>query len=409
MMRRNKSMFRLVVILLVALTSLRSTRQVHGQDGITLENATVAVDYGRSITFQARILAPLPIKQASILFRGVNEAATRVETVQVAEDGSTTFTYDSSLNVLPPFGQVVFWYQATLSDDRTYTSPPVAFAYNDNRFPWREMNRSNVTVHWYAGDDAFGAAVLDSAAASMTTMNEILAVPLDQSVNIYIYSNVNDLQGTLTLGGEEWAGGHADPQLGVVLVAIAPGAGQFTEMDTEIPHELAHVMMYRALGEGYARQPAWLLEGFAALMERYPNPDYERTLQVASKGDTLLRFEDICAAFPADAGNAFLAYAQSQSFVGYLRSAHGNSGLMRLMHLYTEGYSCDLGVKQAFGDSLQQLENQWRKRALDQNVSGIAAGNLMPFILLMGVVLIVPLVGAINMFFIRKQRGQQPK
>src|SRR5689334_17352515 len=105
MHRCFESIFRLFMILLVGLTSLVSTRPVHGQDGITLENATVAVDYGKSITFQARILAPLPIVQASILFRGVNEEATRVETVQVAEDGSTSFTYDSSLNVLPPFGQ----------------------------------------------------------------------------------------------------------------------------------------------------------------------------------------------------------------------------------------------------------------------------------------------------------------
>src|SRR5688572_19451354 len=127
----RKPILRQVAILLVAAISLSSERQVHGQDELVVENATVAVDYGKTITFQARINAPLPIEQATILFRGINEEVTRVETVQVAEDGSVSFTYDASLNVLPPFGLVVFWFQATLTDGKTYTSSPIAFSYND--------------------------------------------------------------------------------------------------------------------------------------------------------------------------------------------------------------------------------------------------------------------------------------
>src|SRR5688572_27465211 len=326
----RKPILRQAAIFLIVAISLSSVQQVHGQDELVVENAIVAVDYGKTITFQAQIKAPLPIKQASILFRGINEEVTRVETVQVSEDGSASFTYDASLNVLPPFGLVVFWFQATLTDDKTYTSSPIAFSYDDNRFPWRETSRENVSVHWYAGDDAFGAAVLDSAGAGMAAINEVMPVPLENPVHIYIYSNVNDLRGTLELGGEQWAGGHANPELGVVLVAIAPGAGQSIEMETEIPHELAHVMMYRALGKGYASQPVWLVEGFASTMELYPNLEYKLALDDASQKDNLLSFEDLCASFPADAGNAFLAYAQSHSFVNYLHTAHGNSGITRL-------------------------------------------------------------------------------
>jgi hypothetical protein len=405
----RKPLLRQAAIFLIVAISLSSVQQVHGQDELVVENATVAVDYGKTITFQARIHAPLPIEQASILFRGINEEVTRVETVQVAEDGSVSFTYDASLNVLPPFGLVVFWFQATLTDGKTYTSSPIAFSYNDDRFPWRETSRENVSVHWYAGDDAFGAGALDAAVASMAAINEVMPVALDNPLNIYIYSNVNDLRGTLELGGAEWAGGHANPELGVVLVAIAPGAGQSIEMETEIPHELAHVMMYRALGDGYASQPAWLVEGFASTMELYPNPEYQRALNEASQKDTLLSFEDLCASFPADAGNAFLAYAQSQSFVNYLRTAHGNSGITRLAELYRDGFSCDLGASKAFGVSLEQLDQRWRETVLGQNVAAVAARNLLPFILLMALVLLVPLWGAVDMILMRRKRGQQPK
>jgi len=404
-----KFILRSVAVLLLVTISSLSARQVRAQEGLVVENATVAVDYGRTITFQARIQAPIPIKQVSILFRGVNEEVTRVETVQVAQDGSVSFTYDASLNVFPPFGLVVFWFQATLTDDQTYTSPPIAFTYNDNRFPWRENGRANVTVHWYAGDDAFGAAALDAAAAGMLAINEIMPVSLEKPLDIYIYSNVDDLKGTLELGGEEWTGGHANPELGIVLVAIAPGAGQSLEMETKIPHEIAHVMMYRVLGDGYARQPAWLLEGFASMMELYPNPDYAQALVIASQKDSLLSFEDLCISFPADAGYVYLAYAQSQSFVDYLRTTYGYTGLTRLTDSYRDGISCELGATNALGKPLSQLDAEWRVTVLGQNDLGAAARNLTPFIFLMALVLIVPLWGTIDMLRQRRKRGQQSK
>ena len=326
----RRFVFKVVAILLMVVSIPLNTQQAQGQEGIVVENPTVAVDFGKTITFTAKIKSSIPIKQASLLFRGVNEEVTRVETVQVAEDGAVSFTYDASLNVFPPFSSIVFWFQATLTDDKTYTSEPINFSYNDNRFPWRDITQVNVTVHWYAGDDAFGAAALDAAGAGMLAMSEFIPISLTEPIHIYIYSNAPDLQNTLLLGGEEWAGGHANPELGVVLVAIAPGAGQSIEMETKIPHELTHVMMYRALGDKYANQPAWLLEGIASMVELYPNPEYARALDIASGNNSLLSFDDLCASFPADAGNAFLAYAQSQSFVTYIRDTYGTSGLTRL-------------------------------------------------------------------------------
>jgi hypothetical protein len=372
-----------------------------------VENATVAVDFGKTITFAAKIKSPLPIQQVSLLFRGVHEDVTRVETVQVAEDGSVNFTYDASLNMFPPFSQIVFWFQATLADNQTYTSAPITFPYNDSRFPWRDTTRSNVTVHWYAGDDAFGAAALDAAGAGMLAMNDFIPISLTEPVNIYIYSNISDLQNTLMLGGEEWVGGHASPELGVVLVAVAPGASQSMELETEIPHELAHVMLYRSLGIKYNSQPAWLLEGIASMVELYPNPDYARALEIASENNSLLAFEDLCASFPADAGNAYLAYAQSQSFVTYIRETYGTTGLGRLTNSYGDGFPCELGATNALGTPLSQLDSRWRESVLGQNTTGVAARNLSPFILLMILVLVVPIWGAINMLLQRRKRAKE--
>lgn len=398
----------MAVMLLTAALPLKP-EQAKAQTGIEVEDPDVTVDFGRTITFQAKIKSPIPIQRVSLLYRAVHEEVTLVEALQVAEDGSVSFTYDASLNAFPPFSWVVFWFQATLNDNQTYTSDPIRFQYRDDRFPWRDTSRANVTVNWYAGDDAFGAAALDAAAAGMLAMNEFIPISLSDPIEIYIYSNISDLQDTLFLGGEPWAGGHASPSFGIVLVAIAPAAGQSIEMETKIPHELAHILLYRALGDTYNRQPAWLLEGIAAMVELYPNPEYARALDIAGKSNSLIAFEDLCISFPADAGSAFLAYAQSQSFVTYIRNSFGTSGLARLTNSYGEGFSCELGATNALGAPLSQLDARWRETVLGQNVTGVAMRNLAPFLLLLALVLVVPIWGAIDMIRQRRKSGNRPK
>ena len=378
-----------------------------GQEGIVVENAGVMVNFGQSITFTAKIKSSLPIQQISLLFREANEEITRVETLQVAEGGAVSFTYDATQNAFPPFSWILFWFQATLSDGVTYTSEPIKFQYYDDRFPWRQANQVNVTINWYAGDDAFGASALDAAGAGILGMRDFIPISFTDPIEIYIYSNVTDLQSTLLSSSNEWVGAHAHPQLGIVLVAIPPGTSQFIEMETKIPHELAHVMLFRALGEQYQRQPAWLIEGIASMLELYPNPDYARAMQIASDNDSLIPFNDLCASFPVDAGSAFLAYAQAQSFVTYIRNSFGTSGLARLMSAYNEGFNCELGATQALGIPLSQLDLRWRETVLGQNVGGVAIRNLLPFLLLMLLVLIVPLWSAMDVIRQRRKNGNE--
>lgn len=389
---------------LVVVLTLFHTHPVQGQGGIEVKDANVVVMFGQQITFQAQLVSSLPIQQASILFHELHEEVTRVAPLQIGENNAVSFTYDASQNVLPPFSTIVFWYQATLSDNQTYTSTAIQFRYDDNRFPWRESTSGPVTVHWYEGDDAFGQAALDAAGSGLLAMNDFIPLTLDAPLDVYIYANVGDLQGALQLGGEDWASGHANPKLGVVMVAIPPGATQSIQMQTTIPHELAHVMLARSLGEGYDRLPAWLREGIASEVELYPNPDYDVALSSASQNDSLLRFTDLCDSFPPDAARAFLAYAQSQSFTKYLHNTYGTTGLTSLINAYTDGLSCDLGAKRALSMSLGQLDTRWRESELGQNVTGVALRNLAPFALLMLVILVVPIWGAVDIARQRRRR-----
>jgi len=163
-------------------------------------------------------------------------------------------------------------------------------------------------------------------------------------------------------------------------------------MEQRIPHELMHVMLYRQVGAGYQQLPKWLNEGIATQAEINPNADYDRVLLDASNGNTLIPLADLCAAFPADSAQAFLAYAEARSFTTYLRETYGVPALLNLAHIYTEGVDCDNGAQRAFGVSLAQLELNWREKNLGQNIWGVAFRKLLPYLVLLGLLIFIPLI-----------------
>jgi hypothetical protein len=389
--------------LLLAALLLGVGDAARAQEGLAVHDVNVIYNFGEQITFEARLDDISTVRQASVLFRGANEQATRIEPLVIEADGRMHFTYDASLNVLPPFSNVVFWFQAAFTDGRTLTSPNFNFRYDDNRFAWQELSEGGLVVHWYEGDQAFGQAALDTARAGLSAVAQLVPLDLEAPVEVYLYSHPDDLQGALVLGGQDWVSGHADPALGVVMTAVTPGDMQSIEMQTGIPHELAHVMLYRELGEHYHLLPAWLREGLASLAELYPKADYANALQLASQDDALIPMGELCDSFPPDSGRAFLAYAQSQSFTAYLRDTYGSSGLSALVGAYGDGFDCELGASRGLGASLSDLDARWRESVLGQNLAGAALRNLLPYLMVLGLVLLIPLVGAVRMVAERRK------
>jgi hypothetical protein len=274
------------------------------------------------------------------------------------------------------------------------TSP--ATRRTDNQFNWQTLESGMLKVHWYQGDANFGQAALDAAQAGLDSISRYLPPKLEQPVEIFMYANPEDLQSELVPGSETWIAGHADPATGVIRVVIEPGTDQGIKMEQRIPHELMHVMLYRHVGAGYQNIPAWLREGMATLAETYPNADYDRTLADATASDRLIPLKELCSSFPEDAGQAFLAYAESRSFTNFLRETYGSTGLLDLASTYADGVDCERGVESALGVSLSGLEAQWRSSVLGQNTALVTLQNISPYLVLLCLVLVIPLIGVIS-------------
>ena len=398
-------MRRFAFSIVMAVLFLGLPQQARAQSGIEVTDVGVFDDFGQQVTFQARIQSQVPIESATLVFSDNFDEIVRRFPVNLGEDGIVTYRYDVIQNVLRPFVTITFWFEVVLENGETLKSDNYRVQYVDDRFTWQQQVDGPLRVHWYEGDAAFGDALLDAARRSLTAVNALLPAPTDAPLDVYVYASAADLQSVLFLGGEEWQGGHANPKLGVVLLAITPGPGQSIEMETLIPHELAHVLLYRSVDEGYESLPVWLNEGIASSAELYPNPDYDQALTNASQKNSLMAIADLCDAFPLDASRAFLAYAEAQSFVRFLRDTYGTSGLFSLASAYADGLSCDQGVVRALGTSLVSLDTRWRESVLGENVAGVFLRNMLPYLGLFVFMLLIPLIG----FFQRRPTDDRTK
>ena len=377
----------------MAIWGLLNIQQVHAQAGIELENVQALIRFGEQITFIATIESASPLQAVEIMISDVSSGMTQVEPITLGPEGRTEYRFDTTQNPLRPFTNVTWKYQFTFPDGSTTQSQSFAVRYADDRFNWQTVETGSLRVHWYEEGTSFGQAALEAAQAGLESIRNLLPLDLAQPIEIFVYANVKDLGGTLMPGGADWLAGHADPALGIVMVVVEPGTEQNITMEQRIPHELMHIMLYRRIGAGYDRIPVWLREGMATLVELYPNPDYERVLAEAVAGNRLIPLRDLCTSFPADRGQAFLAYAESRSFTHYLHETYGLTGLLDLSAAYADGVDCERGTERVSGMPLSRLEAEWHSSLSGQNAFLPILQNLSPYLVLLCLVLAIPLIG----------------
>lgn len=380
--------------LLMMILTLGFPKAASAQAQVT--QTSVVYTYGEQITFRLNLQSDQQVNKAMIFFQADGDTHTNIGEAMIIPTGEETYELSYTHLIenyrLRAFSQVEYRVEVSFEGGDTYKSPPATFYYSDNRFDWQTQEEGPFQVHWYQGDVALAQSVLDVAQAGLAKIQSLLALPAPASLEIYIYPDVNTMRKVLNPSSADWVAGHADPDLGVVIVSLPAGPEQRLLTEQRIPHELMHIVLYQATGAGYSHLPVWLSEGLASLAELYTNPDYDFALENAVKADNLLQIASLCQTFPRDASNALLSYAQSASFTSYLHGTFGTSGLEKLVTTYANGLDCEQGFKTATGIELKQSERQWRRQALSENVTMKAVGNLLPWLVLLGTALAVPLI-----------------
>ncbi len=361
-----------------------------GQSGIQINNLSHSYFFGEEIVFSARVVSAAPIQEAYLFFLAEGDQVTRLIPVQPDADGFIEYRHLIAQGMVRPFARLEYWFQVTDVNGQSATSEHGSFRYADNRYPWQTLEDEEIRLHWYAGDTLFGQAAFDAARAGLRKAESYLGAQAGEIIEVYVYASATDVQDALSLGGQTWVGGHASPDLGVALVSIEPGENQGLEMARQIPHEIAHILLYRVTGASYANLPTWLVEGIASQMEQATNQEYIQVLSLAGENDILLPIASLCGPFPVDVSGAILAYAESESFVRYLHTTYGTSGLQLLIRSYADGLDCDQGARQALGLPLSQLDARWQQTVLGQDIVSLALQNLSPYLAILALILLIP-------------------
>jgi len=368
------------------------TTQAQGE----IQTEPTQVDYtmGGQIHFETRLLSEQLVQEVWVFVHPLGNPGTIAGAATLHPSNGITYILELSENPIPAYSTVEFWYQITLEDGTTLSSTPESFIYADNRFDWQTLNTPPFKVAWYEGDVSFGQEVLNAGTAGVKKLQNYVQAPNPSEISIFVYASAAELQTALRLTGQTgaWVAGHANPELGTVVVSIAPGPAQSYEIKRQIPHEVAHVILYQWLGEDYYNLPQWLREGLPSMAELFPNPDYLQMLNKAYENNSLLPISSLCDTFPLEASNFLLAYAQATDFTWFLYEHYGSSGLDALIKAYADGLSCEQGAQTALGKNLTELERQWRRQAFGENSLLTVIQELLPWLALLAVVILAPIL-----------------
>jgi hypothetical protein len=261
-------------------------------------------------------------------------------------------------NFYPP-GTLVS-YNWRLQDNSGHVHEDVTqnFKTIDSRFSWQRLSQGMLQVNWYNRIQSFGQFMLQKASTSIAHITTVLGGGLLHPINLWVYQTDDDFHGSLPPNSYEWVGGEAFPSLQEASIVVAGSSDDTLRRD--MPHELTHLVFHQLIEQGI-EVPTWFDEGLAVYNQFYHEPGMTARLQEALDTHSLLRLDDITQGFPANADQAYLAYAQSWNLVTFMYSTFGLAKMGALIKGLNNPQTDFIGDLQTYlGEDEPRLEDQWR-------------------------------------------------
>lgn len=355
----------LLLLLVVALVALRPDPA--GADAtITVGRSEATVSFPGAVSFRLEAESAAEITGVTLLattpgrryggalhnFRPTFTPGPRV---------AASYTWRRFGSALPPGTEITYRWRITAADGSTTETPAASVRVDDGRFPWRELRDGAITVRWHKGDDRFGRDLLAAATESIAELGKVQGIELRYPLTIHNYASQQELYEAIP-GAPAWIGGVAIPEFDTLITGIPPGrlSGEGRRV---LAHEITHQLVYQMTAHPTLGSvvPTWLNEGLAVVAEGPTQRQNQRLIDDAVDDDALPTLRNLAAPFSARDGHlAGLAYAAAESAVRYLLDEHGADTMRALLRALGEGRPADEAARQAYGRSLDQLEDGWR-------------------------------------------------
>ncbi len=172
-------------------------------------------------------------------------------------------------------------WRITDSDGTQELGPSVSLTYADTRFNWKTKTGPIVRVHWYNGDDAFGARALAIGEKGIANAAALFGVTETEPVDFFIYDSTAPFYDALGPGTRENVGGEANTQIRTLFALITPDEINASWVGTVIPHELTHLVFNTATENPFHSPPRWLNEGLAVYLSEGYTAAWRSTVAAA--------------------------------------------------------------------------------------------------------------------------------
>lgn len=348
-----------MVALLVGLAGPLPARAVSPLATFRTPSATFV--FGTSITFSDSVLLTASPKRVELLLTQPGSIGPAV--VEVANPGTGQHTLTDVIaiadgHVYPNTTFTARW-RVTNTDGTAELGPSLNLTYRDTRFSWRTKVGPIVRVHWYDGDDAFGARALAIGEQGIANAAALLGVTETQPVDFYIYASNSPFYDALGPGTRENVGGLANAQIRTLFALITPAEINAAWVGTVIPHELTHLVFNTAVDNPYHAPPRWLNEGLAVYLSEGYTPAWRSTVVAAVSSGGMISLDGLVGQFPTTADQFQLAYGESVSAVDFMIRTYGKPALVKLIRSYAGGVSDDEAFSAALGVDTAVFNTAW--------------------------------------------------
>ncbi len=352
---------------IVALLFLFHPAVSQAQNGISLGEHSMDYLFASSMRFEAQFTSDAELVDGHLILQieGVDEVISFP--AQIDSTGKFLVEITIADSFTPPaFRTIQYSYLVGSKSGQIFESPRFEFTYEDNRFEWQQLSSEGFTINWHSGGPEFGEALLSAARNSVTSVQRVIPLAGPAEVEFFIYQDQSALLQTMQAAGYNWAAGHSDLSQDRIFLSINSSPSASLEVDRQIPHEMAHLMLFHALGKNrYEQLPKWLDEGIASNAELYSDPTYSQLIELTYAEGTLPSLFSLCENFPQNPSLARVAYAEADAFVAYLRSEYQVVGMGAIVDAYARNSDCMFALEDLLGKNLLQLESDWHQSQFD--------------------------------------------
>lgn len=330
------------------------------QQGISVLDEAREVKYRDKIAFTVSAAASAEIEEATLFYRVVGQPVTNSGKAEFQPGNRIEATWEWNLkrDYMPPGTDVEYWWSLKDASGARLKTDKQTFTYMDDRYEWQELSTDEISLYWYNGDKDFGQELFQRAVETLDLLSRDAGIKVKSRAKVFIYGSHDDLMGAIAQGSNEWTGGQAFTEFGIVVIGVSPDNLDWGKRATV--HELTHLVVHQATENPYGDLPRWLDEGLAMKSEGDLELPFLLALEEAIRQDKLISVQSISSNFPADPDMATLAYAESYSLVDFIQKEMGNEKMTRLINIFSEGAGYDDALKEALGVDTNGLEDAWR-------------------------------------------------